>query len=99
MEVTKEVTKAQIINMVASDARLNSRDAKQAVEAFINILKMELRNHHDIQLAGFGRFQVRATTPRVCRNFQTGEVITTEPRLRATFKQSQTLRAVVNGRR
>ena len=98
MEVT-EVTKAQIINMVAADANLNSREAKQAIDAFINIVKMQLRNHHDVHLTGFGRFQVRPTTPRVCRNFQTGEKITMEPRLRATFRQSTTLKAVINGRR
>lgn len=96
MDVT---TRAQIINMVAADADLDTNKARKAIDAFLNVIKMQLRDHQDIRLTGFGSFKVRRTKPRMCRDFQTGEKVHSPGRSRTTFKQSSALRAIINAER
>lgn len=94
-----EVSKALMINMVAADTKLSTEQARDAVDAFLNIIKMQLRQHQDVRLSGFGSFKVSRVKSRKCRNFKTGATYQSKERVRATFKQSPLLQDLMNGKR
>ncbi|MBI3781277.1 MAG: integration host factor subunit alpha [candidate division NC10 bacterium] len=89
------MTKADIASIVAEKG-LIKKQAMEAVEATLDILKEALRKGEKIQLVGFGSFQVRAKRARKGRNPQTGQEITIAARKVLKFKPGKALHQVVN---
>jgi nucleoid DNA-binding protein len=89
------VTKADIASLVAEKG-LTKKQAMDAVEATLEILKNVLRLGEKIQLVGFGSFQVRAKRARKGRNPQTGSEITISARKVLKFKPGKALHQIVN---
>lgn len=89
------MTKADIASIVA-ERGLAKKQAMEAVEATLDILKEALRRGEKIQLVGFGSFQVRAKRARKGRNPQTGEQITIAARKVLKFKPGKALHQAVN---
>jgi len=89
------MTKADIASIVA-DKGLSKRQAMEAVEATLDIVKEALRKGEKIQLVGFGSFQVRAKRARKGRNPQTGREIIIAARKVLKFKPGKSLHQVVN---
>ncbi|OGQ96396.1 MAG: DNA-binding protein [Deltaproteobacteria bacterium RIFOXYD12_FULL_57_12] len=91
------LTKADLIRKVhATHLNLAREEARNAVEAFLDILKSSLEDGNDILLSGFGKFNVRDKAARRGRNPQTGEELVLEPRRVVTFKPSGKLRERLN---
>ena len=65
------MTKADIAALVAEKG-LTKKQAMEAVEATLEIIKQALNTGEKIQLVGFGSFQVKAKRARKGRNPQTG---------------------------
>jgi DNA-binding protein HU-beta len=57
-------TKAELIDEVAAAANLKKKDAKSAVDAFLEKVEAALREGAKVQLTGFGTFEVRKRKPR-----------------------------------
>ncbi len=89
------MTKADIASIVAEKG-LTKKQAMEAVEATLDILKEALRKGEKIQLVGFGSFQVRAKRARKGRNPQTGQEITIAARKVLKFKPGKALHQVMN---
>lgn len=89
------MTKADIASLVAEKG-LTKKQAMDAVEATLEILKNALRLGEKIQLVGFGSFQVRAKRARKGRNPQTGSEITISARKVLKFKPGKALHQIVN---
>ncbi len=89
------VTKADIASLVAEKG-LTKKQAMEAVEATLEIIKEALRTGEKIQLVGFGSFQVRAKRARKGRNPQTGSEITITARKVLKFKPGKALHQIVN---
>lgn len=89
------MTKADIASIVANKG-LTKKQAMEAVEATLDILKEALKKGEKIQLVGFGSFQVRAKRARKGRNPQTGKGITIAARKVLKFKPGKALHVVVN---
>jgi DNA-binding protein HU-beta len=71
------VTKGEFIEQVASKSGQSKKDAAQAVEAMLDVIRETLRGGGDVSFTGFGKFHVRsallapASTPapaRRCRS-------------------------------
>ena len=89
------MTKADIASLVAEKG-LTKKQAMEAVEATLEIIKTSLQAGEKIQLVGFGSFQVRAKRARKGRNPQTGSEITISARKGLKFKPGKALHQIVN---
>jgi len=87
------LTKKDIIDEIAVASGLERKEATEALDGFISIIKEELANGGDVTLSGFGKWQVRQKHARRGRNPQTGEELTIAPRKVVTFALSQVLRS------
>ncbi|VAX28746.1 DNA-binding protein HU-beta [hydrothermal vent metagenome] len=69
------MTKADLIDKVASDAGLSKADAGKALDAVLDNIKKSLKKNQKVTLVGFGTFSVTKRKARKGRNPRTGEEI------------------------
>lgn len=53
------MTKKDLIEAVAQKTKLSKKDAKSAIEAFLNLLMKALADDEVVKLSGFGTFKTR----------------------------------------
>ncbi len=86
------MSKAELVEKIASQAGLTKADAERAVNAFVNVVTAGLKAGDDITLVGFGTFSTGERAARQGRNPQTGETITIAARKVVKFKPGKALR-------
>lgn len=91
------VTKEKIITEVFDQSELSRKDARQAVEKLMDILKRTLAEEKDVLISGFGKFVVKRKRARRGRNPQTKESLELRARRVVVFKNSGILRKKING--
>ena len=69
------MNKAQLIEAIASDAKLTKADAKKALEAFVTATSKAMSKGDRVALVGFGSFSVSKRAARKGRNPQNGKEI------------------------
>ncbi|NOY65159.1 MAG: HU family DNA-binding protein [Nitrospirae bacterium] len=69
------MTKADLVEKIASDAGLSKADAQRALDAMIDNIKKALKKNQKVTLVGFGTFSVSKRKARKGRNPRTGEEI------------------------
>lgn len=69
------MNKAQLIEAIASEAKLTKADSKKALEAFIKSTKNALSKGDRVALVDFGSFSVTKRAARKGRNPQNGKEI------------------------
>jgi DNA-binding protein HU-beta len=69
------MTKAELVEKVASDTGLSKADAGRALDAALDNIKKTLKKGQKVTLVGFGTFSVSKRRARKGRNPQTGEEI------------------------
>jgi DNA-binding protein HU-beta len=69
------MNKAQLIEAIASEAKLTKADSKKALEAFIESTKKALAKGDRVALVDFGSFSVTKRAARKGRNPQNGKEI------------------------
>jgi DNA-binding protein HU-beta len=69
------MNKAELIEAMASEAKLTKADAKRALDAFVNNTTKALKKGDRVALVGFGTFGVTKRAARKGRNPQTGKEI------------------------
>ena len=72
---TPKTEKAELVEAIASEAKLTKADAKRALDAFINATTKALKKNERVALVGFGSFGVAKRAARKGRNPQTGKEI------------------------
>ena len=90
------MTKQDIINAVAKELDVKTREAKPIVEGIFDTLKSALDNGLNVEISGFGKFIIRQKNRRIGRNPMTGEEAEISPRKVVTFKPSKLFRDAVN---
>ena len=71
------MTKAEFIDKVAEDERLDSKKAaSDAVDAILDAITNALKSGEEVNFTGFGKFSVNERGPRQGVNPRTGERIT-----------------------
>ncbi|MBM4136712.1 MAG: HU family DNA-binding protein [Nitrospira sp.] len=70
------MTKAELIDKIASGAGLSKADASKSLDSILNSIKVALKKGQKVTLVGFGTFSVVKRKSRKGRNPRTGEVIT-----------------------
>jgi len=87
------ITKNSLVNLLHDEVGLNKREAKEFIETFFEVIKLELENGNDVKISGFGNFNIRDKAARPGRNPKTGEDVTISERRVVTFKSGLKLRS------
>ena len=90
------MNKNDIVANVAQEAGLTKAESKKAVDAFLNVVSIGLKNRETVQIAGFGTFSAKHRSARISTKPGTGEIIEIPSRWAPTFKAGKTLKDAVN---
>ncbi len=90
------MNKAELIEMVASQAGLSKSDAASAVDSVFNSITKTLQDGDSVTLVGFGTFAATDRAARTGRNPRTGEAITIPASKSPKFKAGKALKDALN---
>lgn len=86
------MTKADIVDVIASGTGLTKVETEAVVDGFIETIKDSLRQGKNIEIRGFGSFKVKKRKGRVARNPRTGEQVMVDEHFVPIFKVSKDLK-------
>jgi len=92
----KNVTKADIVEVIADNTGLTKVETKAVVEGFIDTIIATIAAGKRIELRGFGVFKHKQRKPRMARNPKTGEEVKLGKRYVPVFKVSPDFFSKVN---
>ena len=90
------MTKAELIEKIANDAKLSKTDATTAVGTMIDCIVGAMAKGDTVTLVGFGTFSVSSRAARMGRNPKTGAPIQIKAAKVPRFKPGRTLKDAVN---
>ena len=90
------MTKAELINAIATQTGLTKKNAAAAVDAFTSTVSGALAKGDKDQLVGFGSFVVTKRAARNGRNPQTGAAVKIPASKAPKFKAGKALKDAVN---
>lgn len=93
------MTKADLVDTVASEADISKRAASHIVELILSEITHALQKGERVALTPFGSFVVRARKAREGRNPQSGEKIKIPARKVTAFVAGRSLKDAVSGNR
>ena len=85
------MVKADLVKIIAREARITKVSAESAVNAIIGALKNALAQGERIELRGFGVFEVRPRKRGIGRNPRTGQEIVIPPGKSTRFRPGKHL--------
>ncbi len=89
------MTKAELIDKIASSAGLTKADASKALDATLDSVRMALKKGQKVTLVGFGTFSVAKRKARKGRNPRTGQEIKIAATKVPKFTAGKTLKDAV----
>ena len=89
------MNKTELIAAVAEKADLSKKDAEAAITAAVEAITGALIEGEEVQLVGFGSFEVKTRAARVGRNPKTGEEIPISEARLPVFKAGKALKDAV----
>ncbi len=89
------MTKADLVEMVASKTGLTRSDVAAVVDEFLESVKKTLENGNNIEIRGFGTFKIKARKARKARNPRTGEEVPVPDRKVPVFKPSNEFKGLI----
>ncbi len=89
------MNKAQLVDAIASEAKITKADAKKALDAFINATTKALKKGDRVALVGFGTFGVTKRNARKGRNPQTGKEINIPAKKVVRFRPGSELASTI----
>jgi nucleoid DNA-binding protein len=90
------VTKADIVDIIASATGLTKVETEAVVDGFISTVIHAMKDGKNIEIRGFGSFKVKKRKGRVARNPRTGEQVMVDEHFVPVFKVSKEMKFVVN---
>lgn len=90
------MTKADLVEKVATEAEMTKKDAEQLVEIIFESIIDSLNKGEKIELRGFGSFRVRERNARQGRNPKTGASVKIPAKRVAYFKPGKELKDIIN---
>jgi integration host factor subunit alpha len=86
------MTKADLVEVVYERVGLSRKEAAEAVDSVLEIIKDSLRRGEKVKIAGFGSFAVNRKCARRGRNPETGAPLIIGSRCVLSFKASDILK-------
>jgi DNA-binding protein HU-beta len=91
------MTKNELAEQVAERTGISASQARNALEATIEVVSGELASGGEVSLAGFGKFSVSHRAARQGRNPATGATINIAASKAAKFSAASALKKRLNG--
>ncbi|MBK8262167.1 MAG: integration host factor subunit beta [Nannocystis sp.] len=91
------MTKSELIERVAEEAKLTKARAEVAVSTIFDAMIEAMKRDEGIEIRGFGTFTVRHYKPYEGRNPRTGDPVKVAPKRLPYFKIGKELRERING--
>ena len=89
------MNKSELIKAIATKAGLPQKQAADALTAFQTIIVEALKDGENVQVTGFGTFEVRTRASRQSRNPRTGEAVEIPEKKAPAFKPGKGLKEAV----
>jgi DNA-binding protein HU-beta len=90
------MTKAELIDAVASASDVSKADAERTIAAFFETVVKTTKKGDKVAWPGFGSFSTSKSKARTGRNPQTGEAVKIAASTRMKFTSSSTLKTALN---
>jgi DNA-binding protein HU-beta len=90
------MTKAELVNAIADEAKLTKTQARDALEAFVSAVTASLKKGSEVRLVGFGSFVPVDRKAGTARNPRTGETVKRPASKTARFRVGEGLKAALN---
>ena len=90
------MTKAELVDEVASITLLTKKHAEIIVNTVVDSIVDSLKAGEKIELRGFGSFRIRHRGPRIGRNPKTGDKVDVPAKKIPYFKPGKDLREMLN---
>ncbi len=90
------MTKADIVDAIASGTGLTKVETEAVVDGFIQTVIGAMREGKNIEIRGFGSFKVKKRKGRMARNPRTGEKVPVLDHYVPLFKVSKEVKIAVN---
>ncbi|MBM4167997.1 MAG: integration host factor subunit beta [Ignavibacteria bacterium] len=90
------MTKADIVDVIASATGLTKVETEAVVDGFISTVINALKEGRNIEIRGFGSFKVKKRKGRIARNPRTGEQVMVDEHWVPLFKVSKDLKHLVD---
>jgi len=87
--MSKQVTKADLVNYVSQKTNLTLLETEACIESFLISIIQALKNGGQIEIRGFGRFKTLTKKAHLGRNPKTGTPLDIPQRTRPSFKFSK----------
>lgn len=91
------MNRQELIAALADKTGSSKADADRSIAALLDIVTTALKKGDNVQLVGFGTFEVRKRAARNGRNPATGATIKIKASKQPAFKAGAGLKAAVNG--
>ena len=89
------LTKRDLIELIAKKANLTNRASREAVDVMLNAIRDSLKRGEKVVITGFGTFSIRKKSAKSGRNPHTGGKITIAAHKSPGFTPGKTLRKAV----
>jgi DNA-binding protein HU-beta len=89
------LNRAGLIEAVADQTGLSTREAGRALDAVLGTIQDALSRGRDVRLTGFGAFAVARRKPSTGRNPRTGAAIDIGPSVSVKFRPGRSLKEAV----
>jgi len=89
------MTKSQIVEIVAKQASLTKKAAREAIDALLGEIERKLQKGEKVVLSGFGTFKVTKVKDKKGRNPQTGNDLVIKGHRAVRFLVSKSLKKSV----
>ena len=90
------MNKETLVNEMAQVAGMTKKNAKLALETFVQCVQDSLSKGDEVKLTGFGVYSVSERAERQGRNVKTGEAITIPQTKYPKFRASKNLKDAIN---
>ena len=91
------MTKAEMVDAIAENARLTKSQARDALEAFVNAVASSLKGGKEVRLVGFGSFVPVERKAGMARNPRTGAQVRRPASRTCRFRVGDSLKSELNG--
>lgn len=92
------MNKSELVDAIAADTKLTKKDAEAFLKSFVENVSLALEKGDNVQLIGFGTFDVGERPAREGRNPKTGETIKIAASKTPKFKAGKALKDRVNNK-
>jgi nucleoid DNA-binding protein len=86
--------KKDIVNNISTKTLLSSKEARNILDSFLDILKKY--KSKNIKISNFGSFSLTNTPKRIGRNPRTKEEYEIKARMKLSFKASNKIKSLLN---